>query len=123
LSTFAVGIPATVVDPAEDDPPMDDSDNAPPMDDEPEPNEPAGQPAPMDADGDGVDDAEDACSDTAADIAVDDDGCPFEEPPVILPDGGDQCGAGAASCGAMGMVPLLAMMLGIVPLRHRVVRR
>ncbi|NOS99092.1 MAG: DUF11 domain-containing protein [Phycisphaerales bacterium] len=119
LSTFAVGIPATVVDPAEDDPPMDDPDDAPPMNDEPDTNEPAGQPAPMDADGDGVDDAVDECPDTAADVTVDANGCPLEEPPGIMPDGGDQCGAGAASCGAMGMVSMLAMMLGVVPMRYR----
>lgn len=118
LSTFAVGIPAIVNDPT-DDPPMDDSDNEPPMVDEPDPNEPAGQPAPMDADGDGVDDAMDECPDTLEDVAVDDVGCPIEEPPVILPDGGDQCGAGAASCGAMGMISMLVMMLGVVPMRLR----
>ncbi len=71
-----------------------------------------GQPVPGDGDGDGVGDEADLCPGTEAGAAVDEAGCSADQvvDPVTGPRG---CGAGAGACGAMGMVSLWVMMLGL----------
>lgn len=65
-----------------------------------------------DEDGDGVPDEDDFCQGTTDDVDVDEDGC---GPDDILEDEG---GVVASPCGAVGLIPMMFMMIGVTLMRR-----